>query len=179
MGASATQSDPFLSYLMPKLKRARQDRGAVEVLKALKAGRNLDNAILDTIEALPAADTRNLRMWVEEARGLSRERREEAGESEATELLIYLDNEPDIYAMKKAIASNLAKKLAKGVYDERRARAAWAPVVERAAKKYAREYSSSERDWSSIFNPATRDEVAKDLAERWYANAKAGRPGEV
>jgi hypothetical protein len=178
MGATE-QSDAFGGYLMPKLKRAHRDRGAAEVLKALAAGRSLDNAILDTIEALPASETRKLRLWIEEARGVSREHREEVGEEEATELLIYLDSEPDIYAMKKVIAANLAKKLAKGVYDERRARAAWAPVVERAARKYAREYASSEREWSSLFNPATRDEVAKDLAERWHANAKAGRPGEI
>lgn len=180
MGAGTTgQSDLFASYLMPKLKKARGDRGAVEVLKALEAGRSLDNAILDTIESLPASDTRKLRLWIEEARGLSRQHREEAGEHEATELLIYVDNDEGLYRMKKAIAANLAKKLAKGVYDERRATAAWAPVVERGAKMYAREYATSEREWSTLFNPATREQVAKDLAERWHYNAKQGRPEEV
>jgi hypothetical protein len=175
----APQSDdPLLSYLMPKLKGARRDPGSVEVLKALKAGRSLDNAILDTIESLPASETRNLRLWVEEARGLSRERREKADETAADELLIYLDNDEPIYRMKKLIANNLLKKIARGVYDERRAAAAWMPLVERAAKQYAKEYASSEREWSTVFTPATRDFVAKEIADRWYAAAKRGEPDD-
>jgi hypothetical protein len=110
---------------------------------------------------------------------VSGRRREEADEVAADELLIYLDNEQDIYRQKQDIADNLLRKIKKGVYSHVRAADLWMYVVERAAKKYAKEFSSSERDWSSIFVPATRDAVAKELADRWYGNAKAGRPDEV
>lgn len=106
-------------------------------------------------------------------------RREEADEVAARELLLYLDNERDIYDQKKLIAANLLRKIKKKVYSHTRAVDAWAYIVERAAKKYAKEFSSSERDWSMIFVPATRDLVTRELADRWYENARAGRPEEV
>lgn len=110
---------------------------------------------------------------------MARVRRQEADEVAADELLLYLDNEPDIYRQKQEVAENLYRKIKKGTYSHLRAADLWAYVAERAAKKYAKEFGSSERDWSSIFVPATRDLVAELLADRWYANAKAGRPDEV
>jgi nuclear transport factor 2 (NTF2) superfamily protein len=106
-------------------------------------------------------------------------RRQAGDEVAADELLLYLDNERDLYRQKQEIAENLVKKIKKGTYDHRLAGALWGYVVERAAKKYAKEFSASERDWSRIFPPATRDIVSKQLADRWFSNAKAGRPDEV
>ncbi len=176
---SASTSDPFVGYLMPKLKRAHRDRGAAEVLKALAAGRSLENAILDTIESLPASETRKLRLWIEEARGLSRERRDpEADETAGDELLITLDSDADMYKWKQRVAEMLLKKINAGKYDHKQAWKAWSPIVDAAAKQYAKEFATP-REWSTIFTPATRDYVSHMLADRWYANAKAGRPGEV
>jgi len=170
-------SDVFAKYLLPKLKRAR-DPASAFVLKSIKAGRTLDAAVLDAIEAYPVADTLNLRTWIEEARGIEKERREEADEDAADELLIFLDNEPDFYKRKLAIAEMLTKRVAKDTYNQLLGARAWMPIVEDAARRYAKEYAI-EREWNKIFVPATRDLVAKWLAERWYANAKAGRPKEV
>lgn len=96
----------------------------------------------------------------------------------AHELLLYLDNDPALYRQKQTIAANLLRKVQKRTYSHREAPAAWAYAVEQAAKKYAREYADP-KDWGRIFNVPTRNAVARDLADRWYANAKAGRPGEV
>jgi hypothetical protein len=106
-------------------------------------------------------------------------RRREAGDRDvADDLLLFLDNESDLYQQKKSIAANLLKKLEKGRYERERAKDAWMYVVERAAKKYADEQGRA-RDWARIFVPATRDMVASELESRWLENAKAGRPDEV
>lgn len=165
-------------FLLPKLKKSSsRNEGSAEVLRSLKAGRSLEDAVLDTVESLPASDTYKLRMWLEEFRGLTKPRREEADETAADELLLYLDNESDIYEMKRSVVNNLLKKLNGGSYNHSFAMRAWQPVVERAAKKYSKEYSTGS-DWSKIFAPATRDLVAKELADRWYQNAKDGRADE-
>lgn len=96
----------------------------------------------------------------------------------ADELLLYLDNEYDIYKQKQAIAESLLRKVKRGTYDHRRAPDAWDYVVETAAKKYAKEYANP-REWSAIFNVPTRNLVATELADRWWRNARAGRPEEV
>lgn len=101
-------------------------------------------------------------------------------ESIAMELAIYLDNEEPLYRKKVAIAANLAKKIARGTYNHKQAPQAWSYVVEDAAKAYVKEFGSGgKREWSAVFPPKIRRAVAEDLADRWYANAKAGRPDEV
>ena len=173
-------ADAFRDYLLPKLKRsASRDEASAEVLAAMRGGRSLEDAVLDTIESLPASDTRKLRSWLEEARGLAKVRRDVADETAADELLLYLDNESDIYKMKGYVADQLLKKIERDVYNHSYAPKAWVSVVEYAAKKYAKEFATSPRDWSTMFAPATRDLVAKELADRWYRNAKDGRPDEI
>lgn len=105
--------------------------------------------------------------------------RGQADETAADELLIYLDNEEDLYRQKQAIAKNLLTKMARKTYEHSRAPDAWSYVVENAAKKYAKEFATRASEWSSIFSVPTREIVAKELADRWLANAKNGRPDEV
>lgn len=97
---------------------------------------------------------------------------------EAEELLLYLDNEHDLYLQKKLVAANLSKKIKRGTYEESRAPDAWSYVVEAAAKKYAKEFGEA-RSWHVFFDAETRRQVSKELAERWYANAKRGEPEDV
>lgn len=104
----------------------------------------------------------------------------ESPESIAAELSIYLDNEEPLYRKKLAIAKNLEKMIKRGTYDHKKAPQAWSYVVEDAAKSYSKEFGTGgKREWASFFPPAIRRAVAEDLADRWYANAKAGRPDEV
>jgi len=104
-------------------------------------------------------------------------RREPADETAADELKLYIDNE-DRFAMLghglgRAISQNLWKKWQKGTYDPARAPQAWSYVVESAAHAYAKEFDS-ERNWSRMFNPATRDLVAVELAREWENYARSG-----
>ena len=104
----------------------------------------------------------------------------ESDESVAMELAIYLDNEEPLYRKKLAIARNLELKIKRGTYDHKQAPQAWSYVVEDAAKGYSKEFGTGgKREWAAIFPPKIRRAVAEDLADRWYANAKAGRPDEV
>lgn len=96
----------------------------------------------------------------------------------AHELLLYLDTTGGYYPKKKNIAANLLKKIKSGTYEHKMAPQAWSYVVEDAAKGYAKEWATP-KDWATIFPASTRRIVAQDLADRWYANAKAGRPEEV
>ena len=99
-------------------------------------------------------------------------------ESEATELLLYLDNEEPLYRQKKAIAANLAKKFAKGTYDSVKAPQAWSYVVEAAAKRYHKEFPGGGK-WSDMWPAKIRRIVAVALAERYHANMKAGHFDDV
>src|SRR5271155_4184194 len=101
-------------------------------------------------------------------------------ESVAAELSIYLDNEEPLYRQKQEIAKNLVRKIKNGTYDHKLAPKLWGYVVERAAKMYGKEYGTGRpRAWADMFPPKIRHMVADELADRWYKNAKAGRPDEV
>jgi hypothetical protein len=104
----------------------------------------------------------------------------ETDEHAAVELALFLDNEEPLYRQKVEIAKNLTRKIKNGTYDHKLAPKLWGYVVERAAKAYDKEFGSGRpREWAKMFPPVVRNLVAKDLADRWYANAKAGRFDEV
>ena len=94
-------------------------------------------------------------------------------ETAADELILYLDNERDLYEQKRAIAASLLRKMRRGGYVHSRAADAWEYVVENAARKYAREFASP-RDWSRIFSVPTRRLAAQELADRYRDNVKGG-----
>jgi hypothetical protein len=79
------------------------------------------------------------------------------------ELDLYAENESALYNQKKAILANLSKKVAKGVYDPAKAAKLWGYWVTAAAKRYQQEFGSD----APIFNKATRDALAKELATRY------------
>lgn len=97
---------------------------------------------------------------------------------EAEELWLYLDNDRELYEQKKLIASNLLKKISRGTYEHKLAPEAWGYVVERAAKKYVKEFDENEA-WNVFFNASARKQVSRMLADKWLLNVKDGRPEEV
>jgi len=59
---------------------------------------------------------------------------------EARELVLHGDNSEHLYRTShEPIAKNLAKKMAKGTYDEDKARKLWGYHAERAAQSYQKE----------------------------------------
>lgn len=86
-----------------------------------------------------------------------------ADEHAATELVLYAENDGDLYRqMLRPIESNLIKKARKGTYDSKLALKAWVGFADAAAKKYAKEFASP-GDWNKIFTPATRHMAAKEI----------------
>ncbi len=55
----------FDDVMMVRLSKCGKE-ACDEVLKAVKSGRPINEAVLDTIEALPARKTRELRKWLDE-----------------------------------------------------------------------------------------------------------------
>lgn len=104
---------------------------------------------------------------------------DDTDETAANELVLYLDNDAALdRQQKQSIIANLTKKFKKGTYNHAMAPKIWMYLVESAAKKYVKEFGSTGDKWHDLFNIPTRKLAAKELADRWYANAKAGYPDE-
>ena len=85
--------------------------------------------------------------------------------SEALELLLFLDNDEPLYRRKREFLKNVYTKMKRGTYNPTLAIKLWMYYVEEAAKKYEKEYLSR-GEWSKVFPPPVRREVAKELEER-------------
>lgn len=94
--------------------------------------------------------------------------REPVDEHAATELQLYIENDYELVgadrSLGKQIEAMLLKKIKKGNFNVKaseRACISW----RQAQKKYAKEFSSSEKDWPRIFNKPTREQVAAIFAQ--------------
>ena len=85
---------------------------------------------------------------------------------EARELVLHGDNTEHLYKTShQPIIKNLAKKKAKGNYDEAKARKLWNYHADRAAQSYHKEYGSPHHPWHKMFEPSHR----KEAASHWEA----------
>jgi len=87
---------------------------------------------------------------------------------EASELLLYADNEEWLYRRKIAIFHALAKKTDRGVYSSLLAPKAFAALLVSAAKQYKREFGSITDRWDQLFSPGAR----REAAEHWVREFK-------
>jgi len=85
----------------------------------------------------------------------------------ANELDLYAENTSELYNQKKSILANIKRKLKSGKYDHALAPKLWMHWVDAAAKRYVREFGSPGARIDSIFNKATREHLAKELADRY------------
>lgn len=93
----------------------------------------------------------------------------QANEHEARELALFATNESEIYSNQaEPIIHNLARKAAKGVYDEALALRCWERLADSAAKCYAAEYCGPEFDVRQ-FSKETRLLAAQEIAA-YYAD---------
>ena len=102
-------------------------------------------------------------------------------EQAATELKLYIDNTSELMGPRsqgESIRQNLLRKLKKGTFDLEKSVKLWAYLAEAGAKMYAKEFAE-ERDWHNIFSVATRNAVAREMAEEFHAQAQAGEFPEV
>ncbi len=85
-------------------------------------------------------------------------------EQAAHELDLYAENTYELYNQKKSILANIERRLAKGTYDYSKAPKLWMYWVDAAAKRYEKEFGTP---GAKIFNKATREALAKELADRY------------
>ena len=80
---------------------------------------------------------------------------------EARELVLHGDNTEHLYrSSHEPIIKNLSKKIAKGKYDEEKARKLWGYHADRAAQSYHKEYGTSSHPWHKMFPKEHRGQAA-------------------
>lgn len=89
----------------------------------------------------------------------------------ADDLVLYIEHTSDLSpdgprGQGRDVLLNALRKWKKGTYDPDLAVKLFEHLVEVAAKRYAKEFAS-EREWSTIFTPATRREAAQQLETRF------------
>ncbi len=90
---------------------------------------------------------------------------------EATELVLYGDNDQSIYRQKMAVFRALARKKDRGTYDPKLAPKAFAALLNASAKKYVREFGGRGDRWNAMFSPMDRRHAAMHYASEfldWY-----------
>ena len=91
--------------------------------------------------------------------------------AEATELVLFIDNDLPLYRQKEAIFRALARKRDRQKYQRARAPKAFAALTNAAAKKYVKEHGAASDRWNLIFSPIHRRQAALLLVvhfEAWY-----------
>lgn len=83
----------------------------------------------------------------------------------ARELALCYDNERAQQAQKESIINNLARKMAKGVYDKAQAVKLWEYAAKSGADAYAKQFGSYGDTGAKMFNAATRREAARILED--------------
>ncbi len=92
---------------------------------------------------------------------------------EATELLLYAQNDGDLYrSMVQSVQKNLERKIKSGKYNHKFAPKAWLHVLDAAAKKYVKEFDAPGSKWSDVFPKKARMEAAQEWADQWYEEKK-------
>lgn len=97
-------------------------------------------------------------------------------EHAAHELELYIENDSRLYNQKKSIIENIKKKMIAGNYDSKLAPKLWRYWVDSGATLYCKDYGMRLAD---TFTVATRDAVAKGLAEDYEKTIRNGEYGPV
>lgn len=85
-----------------------------------------------------------------------------------TELKLYIENDGDLYRQRvQPIMKNLARKMARGLYDPVKAIKLWMYLVDEGARKYVKEFGGPNEKWSNVFPKQERWAVAKQFAEEF------------
>lgn len=105
--------------------------------------------------------------------------RDPVDEHAATELVMYIENTSDLSpdgpsGQGRSVLLNALRKWKKGTYDSTKAVRLFEYLAESGAKRYAKEFGSSEKEWSTMFTPATRHEAAKQLEASFRNSVEHG-----
>jgi len=98
---------------------------------------------------------------------------EESDEDEVRELVLFIDSDAGLYQQQGApIMRNLSRKWDKGIYDHDLAQKLWYYLAVNGAKKYGQEHGTG--NGLKMFSPAVRRAAAKEMADNWMTELKAG-----
>ena len=100
----------------------------------------------------------------------------EAVDSDAmNELKLFINNDEDLYRKKfMPIIANIKRKIKRGVYNHEMALKLWMYLVDEAARKYVKEFGSSDQDVADMFPKELRQQIAKDMADEEQEKIEAG-----
>ncbi len=106
-----------------------------------------------------------------------------ADEHAATELVMYIENTSELSpdgpsGQGRSVLLNALRKWRKGAYDQTLAVRLFEYLTEAGAKRYAKEFDS-EKNWSTMFTPATRHEAAKQLEASFRSSVEHGEYDHV
>ena len=90
----------------------------------------------------------------------------------ANELDLYAENTSELYNQKLSILANIQRKHKSGRYDHSLAPKLWMYWVDAAARRYVKEFGSPGAKIDSIFNKATREHLARELADRYRSGTE-------
>jgi hypothetical protein len=90
---------------------------------------------------------------------------------DATELILYAENDWGTYRHIQAAIANLLRKLRKSRYDHKKAQVLW--MANTAAQNYGEEMFP-ETKWFHLFPASVRREAAKELADQYYEQMTDG-----
>lgn len=96
--------------------------------------------------------------------------------AEKEELILYADNESELYPQKKSIIANLKKKIEAGKYDKALAPKLWLYWLDKAATKYCKEFKC---EVIRTFPMQVRKAAAEEVAKREHQAILNGEYGEV
>ena len=98
---------------------------------------------------------------------------EESDEDEVRELVLFIDSDAGLYQQQGApIMRNLSRKWDKGIYDHDLAQKLWYYLAVNGAKKYGQDQGTG--NGLKMFSPAVRRAAAKEMADNWMEELKAG-----
>ncbi len=105
-------------------------------------------------------------------------------EQAAHELVLYIENESDLSpdgpsGQGRSVLLNALRKWRSGTYDSAKAVQLFAHLTEAGAKRYAKEFGSSEKEWSTMFTPATRHEAARQLEASFRNSVEQGEYDKI
>lgn len=103
----------------------------------------------------------------------------ETDESVAAELLLFVENDRDLYErMFKPIVKNMMRKVKRGVYDPAKAVQGFLYLMDEGAKRYAAEFGGTEAapgaTWHDMFPRSIRQMAAKEMSERIFEEIQSG-----
>lgn len=100
-------------------------------------------------------------------------------QDKADELMLWADNDSDVYRQKEAYLKNVARKIKSKRYDAEKAVKLWEYFMETVAQSYAAQVFENKAMWSKAFTPVVRKLAAKEYSEQEFKNLNDGNYGEI